>query len=126
MNYNLTSSLCASLAAITFIVLATFSIINVGLTGVDSIYAIVIRTIPATVVMGFLGKIMGSILDSPKNLDDSDYQTDVLKALKKLDRKMTLADLNEKLSPITEEENAEIQIQAPEANKPEDNNGPSK
>jgi hypothetical protein len=126
MNYNLTSSLCASLAAITFIVLATFSIINVGLTGLDSIYAIVIRTIPATVVMGFLGKIMGSILDSPKNLDDSDYQTDVLKALKKLDRKMTLADLNEKLSPITEEENAEIQIQAPEANKPEDNNGPSK
>ena len=126
MNYNLTSSLCASLAAITFIVLAVFSIINVGLTGVDSIYAIVIRTIPATVIMGFLGKIMGTILDSPKNLDDSDYQTDVLKALKKLDRKMTLADLNEKLSPITEEENAEIQIQAPETNKPEDNNGPSK
>lgn len=126
MNYNLTSSFCASLAAITFIVLAFFSIANVGLTGIDSIYAIAIRTIPATVVMGFLGKIMGAILDSPKNLDDSDYQTDVLKALKKLDRKMTLADLNEKLSPITEEENAEIQIQAPEANKPEDNNGPSK
>lgn len=116
MNYKLTSSLCASLAAITFIVLAIFSIANIGLTGIDSIYAITLRTIPATVVMGFLGKIMGAILDSPRNLADSDYQTDVLKALKKLDRKMTLADLNEKLKPASEENAPEIQIQAPELN----------
>ena len=122
MNYNLRSSLCATMAALTFITLATCSVINIGLTGVESIYAIVIRTIPATVVMGFLGKIIGGILDSPKNLSDSDYQTDVLKALKKLDRKMTLADLNEKLSPVQEEVSPEIQIQAPEQNNPEDKN----
>ncbi len=118
---DLKSSFCSSLAAVTFIILSIISVTKINLTGVDSVVTLALRTVPATIVMGILGRIMGGILDRPRNLADSDYQTDVLKALKKYDRKMTLADLNEKLKPV-EEAPPEIQIQAPEA-QPEQNNG---
>jgi hypothetical protein len=74
--------------------------------------------------MGCLGRVIGGLLDSPNNLADSDYHTDVVKALKKLDKHMTLADLNEKLTPIENENNAEIEIQNPDAEGQAPNNEP--
>lgn len=110
---NLSYTLSSTFAAITFIVLACISIFKIGTIDISTVFELMLRTVPATIIMGILGKLMGSILDRPKNLADSDYQTDVLKGLKKINKNMTLSDLSEKLAPI-EEAPDEIQIQAPQ------------
>ena len=109
---NLKDSLCSTFASFTFIILAAISAFKFGRMDMNAIFELALRTIPATIIMGILGRMLGSILDSPKNLADSDYQTDILKALKKIDKKMTLSDLSEKLTPI-EEEPADIELQMP-------------
>ena len=109
---NLSHTLSSSFAAITFMILGCISIFKIGTIDMSTVFELMLRTVPATIVMGVLGKLMGSILDRPKNLADSDYQTAVLKGLKKIDKNMTLSDLNEKLAPIEETPN-EIQIQTP-------------
>lgn len=109
---NLSYTLSSTFASITFIVLACLSILKIGRMDMSSVFELMIRTVPPTIIMGILGKMMGSILDRPKNLADSDYQTDVLKGLKKINKNMTLSDLSEKLAPI-EEAPDDIQIQLP-------------
>ena len=54
--------------------------------------------VPATVIMGYLGQRMGEIMDNPKNRADADYKLAVLNALKKMDKSITLQELNEKLT----------------------------
>lgn len=80
----------------------------------NSVISMMYRIVPATIVMGILGRMMGAILDKPKNLADSDYQTDVLQALKKMDKNMTMSELSKKLSPLPEIPPEEMQIQTPE------------
>ena len=93
-------TLCSTFASITFVILAMISIPHYERIDLYAILNIIGRTVPATVVMGLLGRMMGAILDQPKNLTDADYRTDVLKALKRLDKNMTMADLTEKLKPV--------------------------
>ena len=83
---------------ITIIVLGTVSIIRVGAIDMHAIITIAIILIPATVVMGYLGQRMGEIMDNPKNRADADYKLAVLNALKKMDKSITLQELNEKLT----------------------------
>ena len=45
-----------------------------------------------------LGYKIGEIADNPKNRDDADYKIAVLNALKKMDKSITLQELNEKLT----------------------------
>ena len=119
------NSLCSSFAAITFIVLASVSVLHMGRMDMGSVFALMWRTVPATIIMALLGRFMGAILDSPNNLADSDYRSDVLSALKKMDKKMTLADLSQKLAPIPEEPE-QIEIQAPPSSEAgEANNEPT-
>ncbi len=80
----------------------------------NSVISMMYRIVPATIVMGILGRMMGAILDKPKNLADSDYQTDVLQALKKMDKNMTMSELGKKLAPLPEIPPEEMQIQTPE------------
>ena len=121
----LKNSLCSSFAAITFIILAGVSVLHMGRMDMDSVFTLMWRTVPPTIIMAILGRFMGSILDSPKNLADSDYRSDVLSALKKMDKKMTLADLSQKLAPIPEEPQI-IELQAPpEAELGESKNEPT-
>lgn len=109
---NLSYTLSATFASVTFVVLACLSIFKIGRMDMASVFELMIRTVPPTIIMGILGKMMGSILDKPKNLADSDYQTAVLKGLKKINKNITLSDLSEKLAPI-EEIPEELQIQLP-------------
>ena len=62
-----------------------------------------ILTIPAAIVMGYLGQKIGEIVDNPKNRADADYKIAVLNALKKMDKSITLEELNQKLSRQAEE-----------------------
>ena len=48
--------------------------------------------------MGYLGQRIGEIVDNPKNKADADYKIAVLNALKKMDKSITLQELNEKLT----------------------------
>ena len=48
--------------------------------------------------MGYLGQRIGEIMDNPKNKADADYKMAVLNALKKMDKSITLQELNEKLT----------------------------
>ncbi len=113
------STLCTSFAVITFLVISGICLFNYDYIDMNSVISMMYRIVPATVVMGILGRMMGAILDKPKNLADSDYQTDVLQALKKMDRNMTMSELSKKLSPEVEVPE-DVKIQTPE-NETEEN-----
>jgi len=84
--------------AITIIVLGTICLIRIGTVDMHSICATAVILIPAIVIMGYLGQKIGEIIDNPKNRDDADYKIAVLNALKKMDKSITLQELNEKLT----------------------------
>ena len=56
--------------------------------------------------MGFLGQKIGEIADNPKNRTDADYKLAVLNALKKMDKSISLQELNEKLTKTVAEPDA--------------------
>ncbi len=91
---------------VTMLVLGTISFIKIGTIDAHSIMATGIVLIPAVVVMGILGQKIGEIMDNPKNRADADYKLAVLNALKKMDKSITLQELNEKLTKTVAEPDA--------------------
>jgi len=91
---------------ITILVIGTVSIINIGSIDLHSITTTLIILLPAVIVMGFLGQKIGEIADHPKNRADADYKQAVLNALKKMDKSITLQELNEKLTKTVAEPDA--------------------
>ena len=87
---------------ITFLVVGTVSLVKIGTIDAHSVIATGSVVIPAIFVMGFLGYKIGEIVDNPKNKADADYRLAVLNALKKMDKTMTLQELNEKLTKTVE------------------------
>ena len=83
---------------ITIMVIGTVSIIRVGAIDSHAILTTAAVLIPAVIVMGYLGQKIGEIIDNPKNKADADYKLAVLNALKKMDKSITLQELNEKLT----------------------------
>ncbi len=83
---------------ITMIVIGTVSIVRVGFIDMHAILTTAAILIPAIIVMGYLGQKIGEIVDNPKNRADADYKIAVLNALKKMDKSITLQELNEKLT----------------------------
>lgn len=83
---------------VTMIVIGTVSIIRVGVIDMHAIMSTAVILVPAIVVMGYLGQRIGEIIDNPKNRADADYKISVLNALKKMDKSITLQELNEKLT----------------------------
>lgn len=92
---------------ITMIVIGTTSIVKIGVIDLHAIIATAMVLIPAVIVMGYLGHRMGDIMDNPKNRADADYKLAVLNALKKMDKSITLQELNEKLTKQVAEPDAE-------------------
>ena len=82
----------------TLIIVGTVSIIRVGTIDLHAILTTAVILVPAIIVMGYLGQKIGEIIDNPKNKDDADYKIAVLNALKKMDKSITLQELNEKLT----------------------------
>ena len=93
-----TENLRLLFVVITMIVIGTTSIIRVGMIDMHAILTTAAVLIPAIVVMGYLGQRIGEIIDNPKNRADADYKIAVLNALKKMDKSITLQELNEKLT----------------------------
>lgn len=91
---------------ITILVIGTISFAKIGTIDAHSVIATSLVLVPATVVMGFLGQKIGEIVDNPKNRDDADYKLAVLNALKKMDKSITLQELNEKLTKQVAEPDA--------------------
>lgn len=83
---------------ITLLVIGGISIIKIGIIDMHAMIATASVLIPAILVMGFLGQKIGEIVDNPKNRADADYKLAVLNALKKMDKSITLQELNEKLT----------------------------
>ena len=83
---------------ITMIVIGTVSIVRVGVIDLHAILTTATILIPAVIVMGYLGQSIGEIVDNPTNKADADYKIAVLNALKKMDKSITLQELNEKLT----------------------------
>ena len=93
-----TENIRAIFIAITLLVIGTISIVKIGTIDLHTIIATGMILIPAVVIMGLLGQKIGEIMDNPKNRDDADYKIAVLNALKKMDKSLTLQELNDKLS----------------------------
>lgn len=104
MDY--TNSLRNLFAAITMLVIGFICFVRAGSITMHTIIATGVILVPAIVVMGFLGQKIGEIIDNPKNRDDADYKLAVLNALKKMDKSMTLQELNEKLTKTVAEPDA--------------------
>lgn len=96
MNYA--ENLKLFFVVITILILGTTSIIRVGMIDMHTILTTAGLLIPAVIVMGYLGQKMGEIIDNPKNRADADYKIAVLNALKKMDKSISLQELNEKLT----------------------------
>lgn len=91
---------------ITMLVIGTISFVKIGTIDMHAILATGAVLIPAIVVMGYLGQKIGEIVDNPKNRADADYKLAVLNALKKMDKSITLQELNEKLTKTVAEPDA--------------------
>ena len=89
--------------ALTIIIIGTICFMRMGTIDFHSILSTASILIPAIVVMGYLGQRIGRIMDNPKNKADADYKLAVLNALKKMDKSITLQELNEKLTKQEEE-----------------------
>ena len=91
---------------ITMLVIGTISFVKIGTIDAHSIMATSVVLVPAVIVMGILGQKIGEIVDNPKNRADADYKLAVLNALKKMDKSITLQELNEKLTKTVAEPDA--------------------
>ena len=91
---------------VTVLVLGTISIVKIGAIDLHAILATGAVVVPGAIVMGFLGQKIGEIVDNPKNRADADYKLAVLNALKKMDKSITLQELNEKLTKTVAEPDA--------------------
>ena len=91
---------------ITTIVIGTISLVKIGSIDLHAVLATSVILIPAVFVMGFLGQKIGEIADNPKNRADADYKQAVLNALRKMDKSITLQELNEKLTKTVAEPDA--------------------
>ena len=89
--------------SITIIVLGTFCMVRIGTVDMHMIWATASILVPAIIIMGYIGQRIGDIVDHPKNKADADYKIAVLNALKKMDKSITLEELNEKLTRQAEE-----------------------
>ena len=88
------------------LVIGTISFVKIGTIDAQSIMATSVVLVPAVIVMGILGQKIGEIVDNPKNRADADYKLAVLNALKKMDKSITLQELNEKLTKTVAEPDA--------------------
>lgn len=104
MDY--TNNLRNIFAVITMLIIGTICFVKIGTIDMHAILSAGAVLIPAMIVMGYLGQKMGEIFDNPKNRDDADYKIAVLNALKKMDKSMTLQELNEKLTKTVAEPDA--------------------
>lgn len=91
---------------VTMLVIGTIMFVKIGTINLHAIMSTSAVLIPAVVVMGFLGQKIGEIVDNPKNRADADYKLAVLNALKKMDKSITLQELNEKLTKTVVEPDA--------------------
>ena len=89
--------------SLTILILGSFCLIRIGTVDMHTIWATGTILIPAIIIMGYIGKRIGDIVDNPKNKADADYKIAVLNALKKMDKSITLEELNEKLTRQAEE-----------------------
>ncbi|MBO5737947.1 hypothetical protein J6R97_01260 [bacterium] len=101
MDY--TTSIRNFFISITALSIGTISILKIGIIDLHAIFATGAIMIPAIIIMGFLGQKIGEIVDNPKNRVDADYKLAVLNALKKMDKSITLQELNEKLTKTVAE-----------------------
>ena len=90
----------------TILTIGTMMFVKIGTIDLHAIWATGVVLVPAVIVMGYLGQKIGEIVDNPKNRDDADYKIAVLNALKKMDKSISLQDLNEKLTKTVEESDA--------------------
>jgi hypothetical protein len=104
MDY--TNNLRNMFTVITMLIIGTICFIKIGIIDLHAILSTSAVLIPAMGVMGYLGQKIGEIIDNPKNRDDADYKIAVLNALKKMDKSMTLQELNEKLTKTVAEPDA--------------------
>lgn len=91
---------------VTVLVIGTISMVKIGTIDAHAMIATGMILIPAVFVMGILGQKIGEIVDNPKNKADADYKLAVLNALKKMDKSITLQELNEKLTKTVAEPDA--------------------
>ena len=109
MDY--TESIRNFFISVTALLIGTISIIKIGTIDLHAILATGSILLPAIIVMGYLGQKIGEIVDNPKNKVDADYKLAVLNALKKMDKSITLQELNEKLTKtVTEPDAPEIDL----------------
>lgn len=89
--------------SMTILILGSICLIRIGTIDFHTIVATATILVPAIVIMGIIGQRIGDIVDNPKNKADADYRIAVLNALKKMDKSITLEELNDKLTKQVEE-----------------------
>lgn len=96
---------------VTMLIVGTICFVKIGTIDLHAIFHTFSIMIPAMLVMGILGHKIGEIADNPKNKTDADYKLAVLNALKKMDKSITLQELNEKLTKtVAEPDTPDVEI----------------
>lgn len=95
---------------VTMLIIGTIMFVKIGTIDLHALIATGVVLVPAVIVMGYLGHKIGEIVDNPKNRADADYKLAVLNALKKMDKSITLQELNEKLTKtVAEPDSPEVE-----------------
>ena len=108
--------LCKLFASLTILVMGTASLLKSGSLDYYSVLGTLGKIVPATAFLGWLGYIIGSILDNPKNKDSVDYKAMIMDELMKMDRFNSPADINQMFVAKQQEEESESNVQNSEAN----------
>ena len=101
-----TESIQKFFLVVTLLVIGAIMLYKIRVIDIHMIWATGKIMVPALIVMGYLGRKIGEIVDNPKNKADADYKLAVLNALKRMDKSMTLQELNKKLTKTVAEPDA--------------------
>ena len=100
---NHTESFRNFFVVVTILIIGAINVIKIRTIDVHFLMATFAVMFPAAIVMGLLGQKIGEIVDNPKNREDADYKLAVLNALKKMDKSITLQEINDKLTKTVAE-----------------------
>ena len=87
---KLSKTYATSFVCLSILLIGTFHILTCGDMSFETVYSLILKLIPATLVMGFLGYKIGNILDHPKKDKISEFKNLIMDELESIGDNMNL------------------------------------
>ena len=81
---KLSKTYSTAFVCVSILLIGTFHLLMCGDMGFEAVYSLILKLIPASLVMGFLGYKIGDILDHPKKDKVSEYKNLIMDELESI------------------------------------------